>query len=97
MRSRRSLQATAVLLGLLGLRLASLCSGISGMSPRRVVGKLDRQMLTPNFDTYKLSAAPMFERTHQATVPSGTRATNEQLGGGIDFASTALARPTPTP
>ena len=90
MRSRRSLQATAVLLGLLGLRLASLCSGISGMSPRRVVGKLDRQMLTPNFDTYKLSAAPMFERTHQATVPSGTRATNEQLGGGIDFASTAL-------
>ena len=60
------------------------------MSARRVVGKLDRQMLTPSFETYKLSAAPMFQRTHQATVPSGTRATNEQLGGGIDFASTAI-------
>jgi hypothetical protein len=79
-----------------------------------------RELLTPNFNTYKLASEPIFERSLQVDIPGGgTRATNRcgapagrcptlplllrcwmekpstlcasrQLGGGIDFASTAM-------
>ena len=62
----------------------------SGM-PARIIGSLNRKLLTPNFHTYKLSSSPIFELAQEIKVPGGgTRATNAQVGGGIDFANTAF-------